>query len=185
MIPFPNKKYKTIVIDPPWPVATGFVQSSGYNVSDNCPYSLMTKEEILAIPINNLADDNCDLFLWTTQTVLLFSFEVLKNWGFKFSCLMTWDKVKALNAYGFFRNSEFILYAHKGKTNRDFSKKNIPTCFREPLRRHSEKPKIFYDLIRRVTREPRIDIFARKKIEGFDSYGNDQELEAETLEAFL
>ena len=185
MIPFPNKKYKTIVIDLPWPIETGFNSKNLHSPMTRVPYPTMSKEEIENFPINNFADEECSIFLWTIQLFLPYSFELLKKWGFKYHCLMTWDKMDGINCWGFFRNSEFVIYAYKGKPSLDYTKKFIPTSFREHRTKHSKKPKIFYDLIRRITKEPRIDIFARKKTEGFDSWGNDQELEAETLEAFL
>ena len=184
MIEFPKKKYKTIVMDPPWPIETGFNTKTLHSPMTRVPYQTMKKQEIEDFPINKFTDTDCALFLWTIQLFLPFSLELIKHWGFKYHCLMTWDKMDGINCWGFFRNSEFIIYCYKGKPNLDLTKKFIPTSFREHRTKHSVKPQTFYNLIRRVTQEPRIDIFARRKIEGFDVWGNDPELEVETLEAF-
>ena len=46
-------------------------------------------------------------------------------------------------------------------------------CNSWPRREHSREPQEFYDLIRRVTDEPRIDIFSRELREGFKQCGNE------------
>jgi N6-adenosine-specific RNA methylase IME4 len=55
----------------------------------------------------------------------------------------------------------------------------IPTLFRVSRTTHSEKPSMFYEILRIRTKEPRIDIFARKRHFGFDAYGDQVETEME------
>jgi N6-adenosine-specific RNA methylase IME4 len=40
-------------------------------------------------------------------------------------------------------------------------------------REHSRKPDEFYDLIRRVSPGPRLDMFSREKRDGFEQHGNE------------
>jgi len=168
------------VIDPPYPIQPMILRKYQLSV----PYQTMTKKEIEALPINDLADNDCGLFLWTTHSFLPFSLELVKIWGFKYYCLLTWDKVSGLSHQGIFRVTEFVIYAYKGKMNIKQTGKYIPALFKEPKGKHSKKPRIFDGYIRLCTPEPRLDMFARKKKEGFHSYGDDPDLEEQPLEAF-
>jgi len=40
-------------------------------------------------------------------------------------------------------------------------------------KRHSQKPAGFYSLIESISDEPRIELFARQRREGWDAYGNE------------
>ena len=82
--PLPNKKYNVIYADPPW---------SYYNdssVSPDCttkkgmrrpPYPVLSSEDIMGIPVKDIADDNCILFLWTTDYHLQKAMGVISAWG--------------------------------------------------------------------------------------------------------
>ncbi|WP_411376953.1 MT-A70 family methyltransferase [Flavobacterium psychrophilum] len=59
-------------------------------MSDN--YKTMTLEEIKALNIKSIADENAFIFLWTTHTFLPKAFELLTEWGFKYHLTLTWDK---------------------------------------------------------------------------------------------
>jgi len=171
LIPFPKKKSRTIVIDPPYPIqpiSKSISKKFHSPLADGLPYKLMSKQEIVDFPINDFADKNCDLFLWTTHNFLPFSLKLLDEWGFKYHCLLTWNKLEGINCWGFTRNSEFVIYAYRGKMGiRLNSKKNIPTVFTERRGKHSVKPQTFYNILLRSTKEPRIDVFARKKTRRF------------------
>lgn len=148
------------------------------------PYKTMTNSEIENFPISQYENKDCSLFIWTIQSYIEFTFNLAKKWGYKIHCLMTWDKIEGINSNGFTRNSEFVLFCYKGKFNLNLKNKFIPTSFRERRTTHSTKPRIFYDMLLRVTKEPRIDIFSRKKHIGFDSYGDEAE-EPLTLSSFI
>jgi len=136
------------------------------------PYKTMTEEEILNFPINDYADNECNLFMWTTHTFLPQALIIIKAWGFKYHVCLTWDKTNGRPLCGFKRKTEFCIYAYKGKITVNQRGEFIPTLFREKLREHSRKPDSFYEILRSNTPEPRIDIFARYRHFGFDSYGD-------------
>jgi N6-adenosine-specific RNA methylase IME4 len=73
-------KYKTIYADPPWPERGGGKIKRGADKH----YNLMTVKEIAALPIRNIADDNCHLYLWTTNNYLAQALEVMRAWGFRY-----------------------------------------------------------------------------------------------------
>jgi len=167
-------KYKTIVIDPPWKVNCNLKNTKFYRCGKPMPYKMMTDEELTEFKIHDFADDNCDLFMWVTQTKLPSGLEIMKKWGFKYHCCITWDKTNGIGLNGFHRKTEMVIYGYKGKMGIDKGKGHyIPTLFMEKLTTHSTKPHKFYNLIRDRTQEPRIDMFARRSIVGFDSWGDE------------
>lgn len=174
-------KYKTVVIDPPWFLQAALKKMVGkHGYHSNLPYNTMTDSEIAAFPINNFADDECDLFMWTTHTKLPVALSILKDWGFKFHVLLAWDKLSGVCMNGFYRQTEFVVYGYRGKQGVDVGEGNyIPTLISAKARGHSEKPAKFYSIIKERTKEPRIDIFARKRHFGFDAYGDQVESQIE------
>tara|TARA_Y100001934_G_C11887205_1_gene555910 strand:- start:14 stop:568 length:555 start_codon:yes stop_codon:yes gene_type:complete len=181
---FPKKKYKTIVIDPPWFMpSVSPTHNVKFKVTGSLPYELMKDEDLRQFPINQFADENCQLFLWVTHGTMQLGFELLKAWNFKYHCLLTWDKTKGVVMCGFNRRTEYVIFGYKGKLNIKLKGVSIPTFFREKSTVHSRKPRIFYDMPLKSTPEPRIDIFARKRHFGFDAWGNQVE-EVQSLEAF-
>lgn len=167
-------KYRTIVIDPPWQISCNLKDTKYYRCGKPLPYPVMSDDKILDFPIDDFADNDCDLFLWTTHSKLPIALKILEKWGFKYHCLLTWDKTNGIGLNGFQRKTEFVVYGYKGKMGIDRSNgRYIPTLFKEKLTSHSVKPNIFYELIRTRTKEPRIDIFNRRNIFGFDGWGNE------------
>jgi len=173
MIPqlLPSGKYRTIVIDPPWEM-----QKILRDVRPNqkeFDYPTMTHQKIIELPIADMADTDCHLFLWTTQKHLPKAIEILGEWGFRYILTMGWHKTGGVQPFGLPQyNLEFVLYGRKGAPKFVDTKK-FPCCFEGKRREHSRKPDEFYDTVRRVTDESRLDMFARERRDGFDQYGNE------------
>lgn len=166
------KKYRTIYADPPWPVEK-IIRKVRRNQIE-MDYPTMSLEAIKALPVRDMAEKDSYLFLWTTQKYLPDAFWVMLHWGFKYQRTITWDKQNGLCLFGFHHRTEFLLFGYRGKIEMYPKRKAFPTIVVAKSPRHSEKPQIFRDLIEPFG-EPRIELFARTKTEGWDCWGNEIE----------
>jgi N6-adenosine-specific RNA methylase IME4 len=176
--PFPDKKYRTIVADPPWKYGTwgkASIPRSKNHIPaiSEIPYKTMSIPEIMELPVRDLADANCDLYLWTTQKYLPESFWVLAAWGFHYCQTLAWCKTPMGTGQGglFTPTTEFLILGRTGKM--PVNKKRIDTTWGNIKRTnvHSRKPEFFQDIIETVSDAPRIELFARRKREGWDCWG--------------
>lgn len=81
------KQYNVIYADPPWEYKT--YSNKGKGRSAERHYPTMTLEQIKALPVADIAADNCALFMWTTTPLLEDSFAVLRAWGFQYKPLLS------------------------------------------------------------------------------------------------
>lgn len=158
-------RYRTIVIDPPW-------DHEGLSLAGRgAPeYAVMSHEELLALPVAEWAEDNCHLYLWTTNNFILRAGELARAWGFEFKTMLTWVKPR-IGLGSYFRSStEQVLFAVRGEMMT--RARDIPTHFSAPTGEHSEKPQEFFDLVERASYGPYLEAFARKQREGWGVWGN-------------
>jgi len=169
----PEGQYNTIIIDPDWPIDK--IHRDMIPQGKDLEYG---EKRTSLEAIKNLkmpASENCHLFLWTTQKYLPMSFEILKGWEFKYIFTMVWCKTGGFQPFNLPQyNCEFAVYGRIGSP-KFLETKSFFTCFHGKRREHSRKPKEFYDLIRRVCPEPRINIFSREQIEGFECWGDESD----------
>ncbi len=171
-IPFPDKKYKTIYTDPPWKESGGGKIKRGADAH----YPLMTTKEICEMPIQQIADDNCHLYLWTTNNFLQDAFKVIEAWGFKYITCITWIKDKQGLGQYYRGLTEHCLFARKGMLPYkiiDGKRQQGLTGFYAPKEEHSKKPDTMRQMIERVSYSPRIELFARQKFPGWDCWGDE------------
>jgi len=187
--PFPNKKYKIILADPPWEYFLYKKQDSGSTANKH--YDTLNIDEIKKLPIQKITDDDCILFLWGTWPNLQECLDVIKAWGFKYKTIgFNWIKTNPTNAKCFFgmghytkSNSEFCLIATKGKTT--IINNKISSIIHSSIQKHSKKPDIVRQKIVQLCGDlPRIELFARTRIHNWDTWGNDEKLNNQPLEAF-
>lgn len=172
-IPLPEGKYRTIVIDPPWPVQK-IVREERPNQARPLDYPTMTVEEIKALPISELAaDDGCHIYLWTTHKFLPTAFDVFHEWGVKYECLLTWVKNVGFTPFSWMYSTEHALFGRVGSL--ELLKKGLRLDFKGKVERHSEKPDAFYARVREASPEPRLDMYGRKSRKSFKVWGNDAE----------
>ena len=178
MIPFPEKKYNIIYVDPPW--SYNNFQGKGKSHGDvTAHYKTLGVEEIKSLNVSQISDENCMLFLWVTYPNLIEGLEVLKSWGFTYKTVgFTWVKTNKNKGYysglGFYTNSncEICLIGRKGKFER--KSKKVKQLVIDKLREHSRKPDCVRDRIVELCGDlPRIELFARQKTDGWDCWGNE------------
>lgn len=173
-----NKKYNIILADPPWQYSNKFC--GGRNISAEMQYPVLNIEKIKNIPVREIAAKNCILFLWVTWPLIADGLEVVSSWGFRYKTLgFIWIK-KNKKADSLFlglgswtrANSEPCLLAIKGKPKR--INKSVREVLITKRKRHSEKPKEVHRRIVALMGDlPRIELFARDKVEGWDVWGNE------------
>jgi len=162
-------EYDVIVIDPPWPMEKIERDVTPEQVAFE--YPTMQEAELAAMQMP--AADDCHVWVWTTHKFLPMCLRLLEVWGLKYVCTFVWHKPGGFQPFGLPQyNCEFAVYARRG-TPQFIDTKAFPVCFDAPRGKHSEKPEAFYEVVRRVTAGRRIDIFNRRKIQGFDVWGKE------------
>ena len=174
-----EKKYNIIYADPPWSYNAWSGKGKGKKTAEN-HYSCMKKEEIQSLPVESLADENCVLFLWVTFPLLQEGLELIKKWGFTYkTCAFVWVK-RNKKSDGWFwglghwtrANAELCLIATKGKPKR--ISKSVHQICDARIMEHSKKPDEIRNRIEQLCGElPRIELFARQEVDGWDCWGNE------------
>lgn len=167
---WPKGKYRVIYADPPWQYGD---ERSGFGGATD-HYNTMTMEDLKAMPVASLAENNSVLFLWGTAPLLPEAIELIEAWGFKYKTNIVWDKVRAnLGNYTSVRH-EHLFIATKGSGVPDNTTRVDSVQVVERVGRHSEKPEEFRNIIETLyTYGNKLEMFARKSAEGWEVFGNE------------
>ncbi len=177
-----DKKYSTILADPPWQFQnrTGKMAPEHKRLNR---YPTMSLQDIKDLPVEAVASDTAHIYLWVPNALLADGMQVLDHWGFKYKTNLIWYKIRKdggpdRRGVGFyFRNvTEMILFGVRGKNVRTLqpgrSQENMISTRK---REHSRKPDEQYELIEACSWGPYLELFARGKRKGWDSWGNQAE----------
>ena len=164
-------KYRTIVADPPWPIKWRHNPGIG---TQHLDYATMPIAEIAALPVPQLADDACAVYLWTTNAFLPEALGIVRLWKFEYRFLWTWCKATGLGGHPRIA-TEHIVVAHRGGVRQQLDRHAPQTLNwqQAPTEGHSVKPDLFLDLIESVSESPRLEMFARRNRLGWDTWGNE------------
>ena len=174
------KKYNIILADPPW--AYRVWSGKGKARSAENHYPTMRMEDIRALPVGELAAKDCTLFMWVTCPMLMEAFSVLEAWGFTYKTVaFAWVKQnkKAPSLFwglGYWTraNVEFCLLATRGHPVRHSAK--VHQVLLSPVEEHSKKPDVIRERIVELMGDlPRVELFARQRVPGWDAWGNEVE----------
>lgn len=189
MSDFPRKKYQIIYADPPWSFSSKELQKYGgvRFTSIKKHYVTQSKEWIRNLSVKNICADDCALFLWSTDAHLKEAIETMESWGFKYVTIaFVWHKVTNkgvtvanLGAWTM-KNCEVCLFGTRGAMLKHKKVNNIYQLQSEERTKHSKKPHKIRKLIEAMFPNlPRIELFAREKVEGWDAWGNEVNKEQE------
>jgi len=175
------KKYQIIYADPAWETKT-FKEKKDGLISRELPYIQMTDQQIKELDLKPLLADDAILFMWCIDSRIPIVADIMKAWGFTFKCIgFVWAK-KAKNTEGFNggfssytkRDCEFCFIGTRGKYMN--LKRGINQILIEPKTIHSRKPnEIRKRIVQMCGDLPRLELFAREQLEGFDVWGNEVE----------
>ncbi|MDR2163713.1 MAG: S-adenosylmethionine-binding protein [Clostridiales Family XIII bacterium] len=175
-----ERKFKTILADPPWQFQnrTGKMAPEHKRLNR---YPTMKLDEIKALPVSDIADDPCHLYLWVPNALLPDGLAVMKAWGFQYKSNIVWEKVRKDGqpdgrGVGFyFRNvTELLLFGTRGRGNtRTLAPaRSQVNLLRTMKREHSRKPDEIFDIIESCSSSPYLELFARGTRENWVLWGN-------------
>jgi len=174
-----TKKYSIIYAAPAWSFNnknTGGSLKSGASAH----YDTMSVDDMCKLPVNEIAEDNCVLFMWWVGSQPLEAIKLAQSWGFTIKTMTGFNWVKTTKTgkldfgMGFWTRggSEMCMIATKGKPKRINAA--VRSVVMNQRIEHSKKPQIFRDEIVKLMGDlPRVELFARQKTEGWDVWGNE------------
>lgn len=177
-VPLPPRKYAVIYADPPWTQET--YSEKGREKSADRHYPVMTLEELMALPVDEIAGENCALFLWTFPTHLPQALDLMAAWGFDYRTKCSWFKTTGAGGMymgtGFwFRDcGEDLLLGIRGDMPAPLPGTQAMSIQAAAVGRHSEKPALFRHMIDAYFPGlKKIELFARDPAPGWDAWGNE------------
>ena len=173
-------KYQILYCDPPWDYK-GQTQHGGKGNPDTGSalrhYSTMKLPQLIALKpmIDELADTNSLLFMWTSSPHLDQAIELLKGWGFSWATVgFVWDKQRVNPGFYTMSQCELCLIGKRGKIPSPRGARNVRQFLSELRGRHSAKPSQVRKRIEKMFPDQKyIELFAREVHDGWDAWGNE------------
>jgi N6-adenosine-specific RNA methylase IME4 len=192
-------KYKLILADPPWDF-TNKKTGGSMRSAANQKYVTTGIKALEQLDVNAIADDDCLLAMWWVGAMPQEAIDLVNSWGFRIVNMngIVWNKLtqhdKPYFGMGFYTRagSESIILAVKKKPTTLERLKNwisfkpashsvravfhaeAQIQFEAKVRAHSEKPAQVHDMLIELAGDvPRLEMFARREVNGWDVFGNE------------
>ena len=180
----PNKKFDIIYADPPWDYngKLQYDKTDLYVSTAGFKYPTMKTEKMKDIPIQKIVNDDCLLFMWTTNPHLQQAIELGKAWGFEYRTVaFVWDKMNHNPGKYTLSNCELCLLFKHGRIPTPRGARNVKQLIKVPRKGHSIKPlEVMLGIEKMFPHHKRIELFAREKYKGWSSWGLDLILKKKT-----
>jgi N6-adenosine-specific RNA methylase IME4 len=171
-----DKKYNVILADPPW----SYSDKNTTGAADG-HYPTMSLGELALLPVADLAADPCVLFLWVCRPMIKEALILIDAWGFAYKTFaFTWIKTTrggephngGIGHYTRSNCEDVLIATRGGRLHR--ASKSVSSVVLAPRGRHSAKPPEVRDRIVQLYGDlPRIELFARERVPGWDAWGNE------------
>lgn len=169
--PFPNRKFAIIYADPPWDYK-GQLQHNGAGGKDSGGavrhYPTVTLNQLQQLPVSQIAEEDCLLFMWATSPHLDQAIDLGKAWGFDWATVaFVWHKQRTNPGFYTMSQCELCLVFKRGKIPTPRGVRNarqfIDGFVSEKRGKHSAKPE---EVRRRIDamfpHHTKIELFARE-----------------------
>lgn len=192
--PLPTKKFDIIYADPPWNYGgkLQFDRTSKsaddidlsrriFISSASFKYPTLTLQQLTHIPVQQIAKHDCLLFMWTSNPHLAQAIELGRAWGFEYRTVaFIWDKMNHNPGKYTLSNCELCLVFKRGRIPQPRGARNIQQLVRSRRSEHSHKPaEVSQAIVKMFPTQERIELFARRKMKGWDVWGLDISQECE------
>jgi N6-adenosine-specific RNA methylase IME4 len=137
-------------------------------------YATMSFEQLCKLPVGDLADVDCHIYMWITNRSLPKGFALLEAWGFRYITALTWVKPHFGMGNYFRGQTEHVLFGVKG--SQMLKRKDVGTVFNAPRgpNGHSSKPVEFYSLVESCSPGPYLEMFSRSERKDWTAWGEGQ-----------
>ena len=162
-----GKRYGTVYADPPW-----LYGNQGTRAATGNHYPGLSVADIAALPIRDLGAPDGHLHLWTTNAFLFDARQIMEAWGYEYKSCFVWVK-PSMGIGNYWRVShEFLLLGIRGKA--PFADPGMKSWGEFARGEHSAKPEQIRTMIERVSPALRLELFARRTVGTWDSWGNEK-----------
>jgi len=172
-------RHGTILADPPWQ----FSNRTGKMAPEHkrlLRYSTMTLQQIMELPVAQVALPQSHLYLWVPNALILEGLEVMRRWGFTYKTNIVWHKIRKDGGpdgrgVGFyFRNvTELVLFGTRGSLRTLGPGRRQVNIILTRKREHSRKPDELYDIIEGCSPGPYLELFARHSRVNWSQWGKE------------
>lgn len=172
-------KFGAVLADPPWRFSnrTGKMAPEHKRLSR---YETMTFDEIKGLPVEELTLAQSHLYLWVPNALLKEGLETMQAWGFTYKTNIVWYKIRKDGGpdgrgVGFYyRNvTELVLFGVRGGLRTLQPGRTQTNILVSRKREHSRKPDELYEIIEKCSPGPYLEMFARRKRQGWKQWGNE------------
>jgi N6-adenosine-specific RNA methylase IME4 len=164
--PLPEGPFQLILADPPWTFGT---PDSGFAPEQHYPTMATAEIKSMTVP----AAEDCVIFLWAVNCLLLDALEVVRAWGFEYRNNMAWVKNGIGPGVWLRQRHELLLIATRGHVPPPDPQERVDSVIEAPRSRHSEKPDQAYARIEAMyPQRSKLELFARTSRPGWTSWGN-------------